>query len=68
MVIKSEDLGELIPAAEVARLLGISKGTVWNMERRGDLPPAVRLNARVCRWPRRAIVETLNAKTHTPAT
>ena len=39
----------LIPACEVARLLGISKRTLWRLLSAGKLPAPVRLGSNV-RW------------------
>lgn len=40
----------LIAAAELARMLSVSKPTVWRMKEAGKLPPAIALTAQCVRW------------------
>lgn len=39
-----------ISASEIAKMLNISRGTVYNMRRNGDLPPGVKIGGNVRRW------------------
>lgn len=41
---------EYVSASEIARMLNISRGTVYNMRRNGDLPPGVKIGGNVRRW------------------
>ena len=41
---------KLIPAREVAKLLGVCERTVWNLTGSGHLPPPVRIGRRSVRW------------------
>jgi excisionase family DNA binding protein len=50
----------LLTVAQVAELIQCSIPHVYRMEKRGELPPAVRLGASV-RWPRQTIEEWILA-------
>jgi predicted DNA-binding transcriptional regulator AlpA len=41
---------KLLDVREVAEMLGIAVRTVWRLSATGELPPPVRLAARVRRW------------------
>lgn len=41
---------EYVSASDIARMLNISRGTVYNMRRNGDLPPGVKIGGNVRRW------------------
>lgn len=41
---------EYVSASEIAKMLNISRGTVYNMRRNGDLPPGVKIGGNVRRW------------------
>ncbi len=41
---------EYVSASDIARMLRISRGTVYNMRRNGDLPPGVKIGGNVRRW------------------
>jgi predicted DNA-binding transcriptional regulator AlpA len=41
---------ELLTAKQVGWLLSISKRTVFRMLERGELPPPIRVNRKLCRW------------------
>lgn len=43
----------LIDAAELARMLSVSKPTIWRMKEAGKLPPAISLTSQCIRWRRR---------------
>lgn len=40
----------LIDAAELARLLSVSKPTIWRLREAGKLPPAIALTSQCIRW------------------
>lgn len=40
----------LIDAAEFARMLSVSKPTIWRMREAGKLPPAIALTGQCIRW------------------
>ncbi|MBC7816848.1 MAG: helix-turn-helix domain-containing protein [Planctomycetaceae bacterium] len=42
----------LIDAAEFARLLSVSKPTIWRLREAGKLPPAIALTSQCIRWRR----------------
>lgn len=46
----------LIDAAELARMLSVSKPTVWRLREAAKLPPAIALTSQCIRW-RRSDVE-----------
>lgn len=59
MTIKSIRSNALVGVDELARLLGLSRATVYRSIARGDLPlPVYRINNRL-RVPRRAVEEIL---------
>ncbi len=43
----------LIDAAELARMLSVSKPTIWRMKEAGKLPPAIALTSQCIRFRRR---------------
>jgi predicted DNA-binding transcriptional regulator AlpA len=43
-------------AADVARALGVTRNTVWNLANRPDFPPRIRLSERCTRWPKAAVI------------
>ena len=47
----------LIDAAELARMLSVSKPTVWRMKDAGKLPPEIRLSAQAIRWNRGIVLD-----------
>ena len=46
----------LIDAAELARMLSVSKPTIWRMREDGKLPPAIALTSQCIRWRRDAVL------------
>ena len=48
----------LIDAAELARMLSVSKPTIWRM--RDKLPPSIALTSQCIRWRRDAVLEWIN--------
>ncbi|WP_234567978.1 helix-turn-helix transcriptional regulator [Rhodohalobacter sp. 614A] len=42
----STDSIEIIRPLDLAKKLSVSKQTLWRMEKRGDLPPKIRLSSR----------------------
>ena len=51
---------ELLTVPEVARLLRVSRWTLWEWRRNGAGPPCVRLSRGVIRYPRRILADWLN--------
>ena len=41
---------KIMNADEICEALGISKGTLWELQRRGEFPPAIRVSARRRGW------------------
>lgn len=56
---------QIIRPSELANLLGVSKQTVWRMEKRGDLPARFKISKRAVGWTRESIREFLEAKQET---
>ena len=52
---------KLIDAAEFARLLSVSKPTIWRLRDDGKLPPAISLTSQCVRWRRDAVLAWLDA-------
>ena len=52
---------EFLNKAQVAQLLGVSKRTVDSLLAANQLP-AVRFSKRLIRFPRQAIIDTMNAR------
>ena len=52
---------KLIDAAEFARLLSVSKPTIWRLRDNGKLPPAIALTSQCVRWRREAILKWIDA-------
>ena len=40
----------LLRDKEVARMIGVSRGTLWRMVRAGLFPPPIRVGLRAVRW------------------
>lgn len=51
----------LIDAAEFARLLSVSKPTIWRLRDAGKLPPAIALTSQCVRWRRDAVLSWIDA-------
>ena len=51
----------LIDAAELARMLSVSKPSIWRWKEAGKLPPAVTLTAQCVRWRRDAVLDWIEA-------
>ena len=51
----------LIDAAELARMLWVSKPTIWRMRDDGKLPPAIALTSQCIRWRRDAVLAWIDA-------
>ena len=51
----------LIDAAELARLLSVSKPTVWRMRETGRLPPSISLTSQCIRWRREVVLGWIDA-------
>lgn len=52
---------KLIDAAEFARLLSVSKPTVWRLRKAGKLPTSIALTSQCIRWRREIVLEWINA-------
>lgn len=52
---------KLINAAELARMLSVSKPTIWRMRDDGKLPPSISLTSQCLRWNREAVVKWIDA-------
>lgn len=46
----------LIDAAELSRLLSVSKASIWRWRDAGKLPPAITLTAQCVRWKRDVVL------------
>lgn len=53
MLTAAAPLSVLIDAAELARMLSVSKPTIWRMRDGGKLPPSISLTSQCLRWRRR---------------
>ena len=51
----------LIDAAEFARLLSVSKPTIWRLRDDGKLPPAIALTSQCIRWRREIVLDWIQA-------
>lgn len=52
---------KLIDAAELARMLSVSKPTIWRMRDDGKLPAAITLTSQCIRWRREAVLKWIDA-------
>ena len=50
----------LIDAAELARLLSVSKPTIWRLREAGKLPPAIALTTQCIRWRRDVVLQWIS--------
>jgi predicted DNA-binding transcriptional regulator AlpA len=51
----------LIDAAEFARMLSVSKPTIWRMRDDGKLPSAITLTSQCIRWRREDVLSWIDA-------
>ena len=58
----------LIDAAELARMLSVSKPTIWRMREDGKLPLAIALTSQCIRWRRDAVLSWIDAGCPTGST
>ena len=65
MINSTERADELIRTEDVARLLGLTEGTMANQRSRGEGPPFIRIG-RAVRYSRRAVTAWIEANTVTP--
>ena len=56
----------MIDAAEFARLLSVSKPTIWRMRDDGRLPPPIVLTSQCLRWRRDVVLEWINGGCQSP--
>ena len=55
-------MNKIIRPARLANLLGLSRATLWRMEKRGELPPKIALSPGVTGWRESDISEWLEAR------
>ncbi len=53
---------QVIRTVELANILGVSKQTLWRMEKRGDLPRKVSISERAVGWLKSDIEAWLESK------
>lgn len=56
------ELDRYIRANELARLLGISRATVWNWTKDGRLPKPVKLSPHVTAWKASEVAKAIEAR------
>jgi len=62
------DAPKLIDAAELARLLSVSKPTIWRLREAGKLPSAIALTSQCIRWRADIVADWINAGCPVPST
>ena len=62
------ELSLLIDAAELARMLSVSKPSIWRWMAEGKLPPPIRITAQCLRWNREAVLTWITADCPAPTT
>lgn len=55
-------MNKIIRASELAKMLTISKPTIWRMEQRGELPPKIQITERVSGWWESDILEWMKKR------
>ena len=55
----------LLSVADLCRVLGVGRSTIWRWRRDGILPPPIELTPSTSRWPEDQIAEWLRAKANT---
>jgi predicted DNA-binding transcriptional regulator AlpA len=58
---------QLIDAAEFARLLSVSKATIWRLREAGKLPDAIALTSQCIRWRADIVADWINAGCRLPS-
>jgi predicted DNA-binding transcriptional regulator AlpA len=53
---------QIIRPTQLAKKLQVSKPTLWRMEKRGELPPKIRISGRACGWMSDDIENWLDSK------
>lgn len=53
---------QIIRPDQLAKLLGVSKMTLYRMEKRGELPPRFRISKRAVGWTKESIAEFVQEK------
>lgn len=48
---RAPDTKQTYSAADLAAILGVTRGTIYQWARQGRLPPPLRLSSRCFRWP-----------------
>lgn len=52
----------IIRKPELAKILGVSKQTIWRMQKRGELPSRVQISKRVVGWREQDIKEFIDTR------
>lgn len=52
---------KIIRPNELAKMLSVSKVTLWRMENRGEIPPRIKISKRAVGWLESDIEEWLNS-------
>ena len=55
-------MNKIIRASELAKMLTISKPTIWRMEQRGELPLKIQITERVSGWRESDILEWIQKR------
>lgn len=59
-------IDRMLRQAELLRLVGLGRTTVWAMERRGEFPARRRLTGRIVAWSEREVLEWMEARQRGP--
>jgi len=62
-MVDSDDLPPMLTTRDMSRLLKVGRATIYALVAAGKLPPPIRLNSRLYRWPRERVVEFLQQGT-----
>ncbi len=52
----------LLKDKEVARMIGVSRGTLWRMVKAGLFPPPIRVGTRAVRWRLSEVLEWIASR------
>ncbi len=55
----------LLNVQQLAQLLGVSTRHIWRMRDSGQLPPAIKLGAKIVKWSREDVVAWIRRSTET---
>lgn len=59
---------KIIRPKELSKLLGISVVSIWRLEKRGELPPRIKLSQRAVGWLESDIEEWLDSRPNSSVT